>query len=73
MPNVREMLGQTDTPKAREYAQRIFRAFEAGSDRAVVEIQRELQVDQDLYHAVWGFLPASMRRQIKEIVDRWKS
>lgn len=58
--------------RARKYAERIFAAFEKGSDVGIVELHRELQADQDFYWAVWGYLPSGMRRQISEILEREK-
>lgn len=45
-------------------------AWEYGRDDVVVEIHEELNQSQDLYLEVWGSLPSTMRRQIKELVDR---
>ena len=58
------------TPLAKQYALRILDAFETGNDWQVVSIKRELQEHAELFSEVWGYLPSTMRRQIKEICDR---
>jgi hypothetical protein len=58
------------TPKCKEYRDRILTAFECGNDTSICEIHAELNEDMDLWIEVWGCLPSTMRRQIKEIVDR---
>jgi hypothetical protein len=58
------------TPEAKEYAKRIRDAFFGGNDRAIMELYREIQDNQDLVMEVWGNFPASMRSQLKEIISR---
>ena len=57
------------TPSAKEYVERIKEAFLSGDDSTVASIVQELKEHQDVYLEVWGCFPASMRRQLKEIVD----
>jgi len=58
------------TPTAKWYVDRFVEAFTDGKDTLVVELHRELNESQELYLEVWGALPSTMRRQIKELVDR---
>jgi hypothetical protein len=58
------------TPQAKEYVERIKESFLSGDDGKVVSILTELNEDHELYMEVFGFFPASMRRQLKEIVER---
>lgn len=58
------------TPQAKTYLDRIRDSFLSGDDSKVKSILQELNQDQDLYLEVWGCFPATMRRQLKEIMDR---
>lgn len=58
------------TPEAKGYIDRIREEFLSGNDSAVASILKELNEHQEVYLEVWGCFPASMRRQLKEIVDR---
>lgn len=58
------------THEAKEYAQRIRKAFFGGNDRAIRDIHQELNDNQDLMLEVWGVFPATMRAQLKEIISR---
>ena len=58
--------------KAKEYADRLHKAFEVGIDQAVLDIHTELREDEELYRATWGLLPSGMRKQIKELLERSK-
>jgi hypothetical protein len=69
--------GRQEAPRndsrVQEYTQRFMDAFEVGVDQAVIDLNEELKADTDLYRAVWGKLPSTMRRQIKEMVERTKA
>lgn len=58
----------SDRPSAQEYVQRLTNAFEVGIDQAVIDIVQEIRTDADFATEVWGYLPAGMRRQIKELM-----
>jgi hypothetical protein len=57
------------TPECKWYVERFVQAFVDAKDELVVELHKELNESQDLFIEVWGVLPATMRRQIKQIVD----
>jgi hypothetical protein len=58
------------SPTAKWYVDRFIAAFESGNDRTVIDLHKELNESQELYCEVFGYLPSTMRRQIKEIVNR---
>ena len=58
------------TPTAKWYVDRFVQAFIDGKDDLVKELHKELNESQTLYLEVWGSLPSTMRRQIKELVSR---
>jgi len=62
--------GKNDAKLAQDYARRFNEAFELGLDDAVIDLCAELKPHQELHVAVWGYLPAGMRRQIKDLLAR---
>ncbi len=55
---------------AKRYAELFITAFESGEDSQVIDLCKELDEDNSIYLEVWGFLPSTMRRQIKVILER---
>jgi hypothetical protein len=57
------------TPECKWYVSRFVQAFVDAKDELVVELHKELNQSHELFVEVWGVLPSTMRRQIKQIVD----
>jgi hypothetical protein len=63
-----ELVDDSMTKQAAEYADRFSKAIEDGNDGLIVELKDELRGSQELELAIWTRLSAPVRRKIKDVL-----